>query len=799
MFDLLARVQQALSSRYAVEKEVGHGGMATIFLARDTKHQRRVAVKVLRPEIAAMLGGERFLREIEIASSLTHPHILPIHDSGEEAGLLYYVMPFVEGESLRDRLAQQHRLPLEEAVRITRDVASALAYAHAQQVLHRDIKPDNILLVGGHAVVADFGIARAVGAVSDGPVGDGGSGRLTETGLTVGTPEYMSPEQASGQRDLDGRSDLYSLGCVLYEMLTGEPPLTAPTAQGILAKRLTQPVPPLGDLGERIPPGIEQALMKALSREPADRFTTLTDFSDALGSAAALPVGAVPSRGVRAMRGRAALFVSGVLVTLATAYVLRSRLSPGPAPSDTAPVQSIAVLPLVNVGGDPSDQYFSAGMTEELGNALTKVAGLKVLSRTSAYSEKAKAGDAREIGRSLNVSALLEGTVRREGRLLRVSVELTSTSDGLRLWSETYERELKDVFSVQDDIAKAVAAALKVRLAGGQATSLVRRSTENPEAHDLYLQGRYFYEKRTEPDLRKAAEFFQRAIQADSTYALAYSGLADSYAFLATFGFVAPKEAIPQAKSAALKAIALDSTLPEAHTSLAFLHLFYDWDWPGAEAEFARAIGLDSTYAPARLFHSWYYLAVSRPDDAVREIQRARALDPLSLIINTRAATMLHYAKRYDEAIAQAKRTLELDSTYDIGHAQLARTYLALSRCPETLAEFAKSPLGRTRYEGSMFGYAYSVCGHREKALAALRDMEARKSKGEYVTAEATALVYLGLGERDRAFEWLNRAVDERDWSLYLLNVEPLFDRVRSDPRFAELVRRVGLPAAPSP
>jgi serine/threonine-protein kinase len=783
MPDLIALLQQALAGRYVIEREVGRGGMAMVFLAQDLRHPRQVAVKVLRPEVAAAMGGERFLREIAIATSMVHPHILPIHDSGEYQGLLFYVMPYVEGESLRDRMLRDGRFPLDDAIRITRDLAGALAYAHQRGVVHRDVKPENIMLLGEHALIADFGIARALG-------GDAAESRLTETGLAVGTPSYMSPEQAAGDRNIEGRSDQYSLACVLYEMLAGEPPLAAGSAQAMLARRLTEPAPSLKRLRGEIPDRVERAVAIALDRDPARRFNSIAEFSTAL-AADAIPAGAGPS--VSWWRRHRVLLLAAMLTILAAAYLFQGRRSPGTGRFTGGDVRSIAVLPLLNVGGDTADQYFAAGMTEELGSALTKVPGLSVLSRTSAYSAKASSGDARDIGRALNVTALLEGSVLRNGSRLRVTVTLTNVRDGLRMWSEQYDREVKDVFAVQDDIARAVAGALQVRLGAGPGSDIARRSTGSPEAHDLYLQGRYFYEKRTEAGLRKAVDYFQQAIRKDSVYALAYAGLGDSYGFLATFGYARPREMFPLATAAALKAIQLDSSLAEAHASLAFIHLFYDWDWSGAGREFSRAIALDSTYVPARLFHAWYYVSQSRLDDAVREINRARALDPLSLIINTRVASMLSYARRDSEAVVQLHHTLELDSAYPLAHAQLAASFLRLSGCRDALAELPYALSLKGRYEGITVGYIYAVCGQREKALALLRDFQTRSSR-EYITPEAPALIYLGLGDRDSTLDWLGRAVDDRTWSMFLLNADRRFDPLRDDPRFVRLVERVGLP-----
>src|SRR5438477_3574033 len=446
MAELLARLRGVLADRYAIDRELGHGGAATVYLAQDLKHGRRVAIKVLRPELAAALGAERFLREIEIAARLTHPHILPLHDSGEVGGFLYYVMPFVEGESLRDRLNRERQLPVEEAVRIAREVATALSHAHGHNLVHRDIKPENILLSGGEAVVADFGIARAIVAA--------GADKLTDTGLAVGTPGYMSPEQAMAQQQIDGRADIYALGCVLYEMLAGHPPFLGTTAQEILARHTLDPVPPLRTIRRELPEAIEHAVRKALAKAPADRWRSPAAFSEALGRAVAPP--SVTRRAARSI-GLAAVGAS----LLAAGYALLSRPRIANSSGEAA---SIAVLPFVNIGADPANEPFSDGMSEELMTALARIEGLRVTARTSAFRFKGKAVDVREIGSKLNVGYVLEGSVRRGGPHVRVRAQLINTPTGYRLWSDEYDRDARDVFTVQDEIARAIVGALRLKL-----------------------------------------------------------------------------------------------------------------------------------------------------------------------------------------------------------------------------------------------------------------------------------------------------------------------------------------------
>jgi len=778
MLEILARLKAALADRYAIDRELGHGGTATVYLAQDLKHGRSVAVKVLRPELAAALGAERFLREIEIAARLTHPHILPLHDSGEAKGFLYYVMPFVDGESLRDRLRREQQLPIEEAVRIAREVATALSHAHSHDVVHRDIKPENILLSGGEAVVADFGIARAIVAA--------GAETLTDTGLAVGTPGYMSPEQATGAEHLDGRSDVYSLGCVLYEMLAGHPPFLGTTAQEVLARHSLDAVPPLRTIRPELPQAVEHAVRKALAKSPADRWRTPAALSEALAQAVAPP--SLPRRAARSI----GLVAAGASL-LATGYALLSRRPVGGPSGESA--HSIAVLPFVNIGADPANEPFSDGMSEELITALAKVADLRVTARTSAFSFKGKAVDIREIGSKLNVSYVLEGSVRRAGPQLRVSAQLINAATGYHLWSDEYDRDARDVFTVQDEIARAIVEALRVKLSGAANATLVKPSTENPEAHDLYLQGRYFFAKRDSTSLRKAQDYFERAIQKDSSYALAWAGLSDAYSHTGVFGYVPPRAVYAKAKTAALRALALDSALAEAHTSLGFIALFYDWDWPTAGRELDRALALDPRYPDAHLFHGWYFVATNRMDDAIREVQTAVNLDPFSSVNNARLASMLFLARRYDDVLAQSRRVMELDSMFQghAGRAELARAYLWLGRCAEALAAQEGRPGLAVAVWVGLLGYTYARCGRRAQALAELDRLGAEARQGRFVSHLALAMIHAGLGDNERALAELDSAYVERAWGMFTLRVDPAFDGLRADPRFSRLLKKVGL------
>jgi serine/threonine protein kinase/tetratricopeptide (TPR) repeat protein len=796
--DIAGQLGDALRDRYLIERELGRGGMATVYLARDLKHDRLVALKVLHPELAASLGPDRFLREIRTAARLQHPHILTVLDSGEASGLLWYAMPYVEGESLRQWLIRERGLPVAAALRIAGEVALALDHAHRHGVVHRDVKPENILLSDGQALLADFGVARALA--------DAG-GRLTETGLALGTPAYMSPEQATAERELDGRSDVYALGCVLYEMLAGEPPFTGPTAQSIIAKRLREPAPPIRRLRPTVSEEVERAVEISLAPNPADRFQVAGEFASALQrvpSNRADPVERPSWPGGR----RSAALVGALLLAIigVAAYGLRSHTpSPRtaqtpnravPASTDSSLGPSLGILPFTNMSPNRDDEYFSDGMTEELITALSKIDGLRVAARTSAFAFKGMNADIREVGSRLRVSSVLEGSVRRAGKRLRVTAQLINVADGYHLWSEEYDRELKDVFAVQDELARAIVGALRVhlKLPGPAAATIVKAATIDPQAHDLYLQGRFFWNQRTPESLRTAVRCFERAIARDSGYAEAYAALADAYVLFPSYFVTVPKEGYPKAKAAAVRALALDSTLGSAHTTLGAIRQSYEWDWSGAEQSFRRAIALDPRYATAHQWYGEYLSSLGRHQEALAEADSAVALDPLSSIIRTDKGGDLIRGRRYDAAIAELRTTIDVDPSFVPGHNYLGWAYLAKGMRAAAVAELDTT----VRLSGRGLGmgrlaFAYAASGKRDSALRIIRELTDR-SRHEYVASFQFALAYAGLGDREQALAWLEKSAELREpFLVSSILTEPLFDSLRSDPRFAQLRIRMGL------
>ncbi len=744
MPDALAVLTATLADRYAVAHELGRGGMATVYLARDTRHDRAVAIKVLEPDLAAALGAERFLREIGIAAQLSHPYIVPLIDSGKAGGLLYYVSPFVPGGSLRERLEQEGRLPLKDALRIVEEVGAGLDYAHRHGFVHRDVKPENILFADGHALLADFGIARA-GATPGKPT-------VTEVGLALGTPEYMSPEQAAGDQNLGSESDVYSLACVLYEMLTGTPPFDAGSARATMAKQITERPRPLRALRPEAPATVGRAVERALEKSPDARFPSVAEFVAALQA---------------------------------------------PPTDDGAPAvtpRSIAVLPFVNASSDPENEYLSDGIADELIDSLVKVDGLRVASRTSVFALKGKPQDIRAIGALLGCAVVLEGTVRKAGDRLRITAQLTSTDDGRLLWSQRYDRQLDDVFAIQEEIGRTIVGTLRATWFADLSAPAARRSTTSVKAYGLYLKGRYAWNKRTDEGVTEAIDCFEQAIADDPNYAAAYAGLADSYSLQIDYRSVPVTEGHERAKAYARKALALDETLAEAHASLAWSVFIYDWDWEGAARGFRRAIELDPHYASARQWYAFLLASQGRLEEGVNEVLTAQQLDPSSISVRRSVGWAHYYARRYDQARYHLLRAIAMNPTAAETYRILALTYTEqgdLDEAERVAREAMELPAGGS-YTLATLGLVLGRAGKPDAARKVLADLEQRASEG-YVSPVAFATIHLGLGEWGRALPWLERAYDERRGWMAYLRVNPILDAVRNQPELRQLVQRMRL------
>ena len=710
----IERLRGALSQNYTIDRELGRGGMATVYLAQDVKHERMVALKVLHPELAASLGPDRFLREIKVAARLNHPHILGLHDSGEAEGFLYYVMPYVEGESLRERLDREHQLPIEEAVHHARGIASALDYAHRQQIVHRDIKPENVMLYEGEAMVMDFGIAKAVSMA--------GHDTLTQTGMMVGTPAYVSPEQAAGEINLDGRSDQYSLACMLYEMLSGERAFTGPTAQAVMAKRFTETAKPLRSLRGSIPESVERAVSKAMSTDTAARYKTAALFAQALGS-------------------------SSLTTPTDTATLPQATV---------AAAKSVAVLPFVNSSADPENEYFADGMAEEIINALSKIQTLRVASRIVSFALKGKNEDLGEVGRKLHVSTVLDGTVRKMGNRLRITAQLVNVADGYQLWSERYDREMEDIFAIQDDISQAIVKSLRVILSEDEKKAIEKPRTVNLQAYDFYLRGRQFFHQLRRKSLEHARQMFNRAIEIDPDYALAYAGVADCCSLLFTY-FDARESNVRQADATSQKALELEPELAEAHVARAIaLSLLKRND--EAEQHFEMAMKLDPKLFEAPYFYGRARKSEGRFAEAVKLFERAAALRPEDFQAASLMASSLESLGMHEESQAANRRVLKLIDDR-----------LALN--PD---DARACNLGAT---------THSKLGEVEPALEfARRSLEI--DPDDPMLLYNVACTYSMIGKTDDALECLERSIDRgfghREW----IDHDSDFDSLRELPRF---------------
>ena len=769
--DSIAPLRAALRGRYEIQREIGQGAFATVYLARDSRHERQVALKVLNADPTSDAGELRFIREIRLLAGLQHPNILPLHDSGHVEALLYYVMPYVSGETLRVRMSRERLLSIDAAVGIARESADALACAHGQGIIHRDIKPENILLSGGHAIVADFGIARAIDVA--------GVRQLTRTGLGgPGTPAYMSPEQLLGDNPLDGRSDIYSLGCVLYEMLTGKPPFAG--KEGFV-KRFTEPAPLPSSLRREVEPWLDAVVETALARNPADRYETAGEMVRALnGYSSSEPT-------TRSGRGASQRASSGAA----------GRVAYNPAAGTARVVReveqaSIGVLPFTNMSNNPENEYFSDGITEEILNALTRIPALKVAARSSSFALKGKSLDISEIGERLKVKTVLEGSVRRVGQRVRITAQLINAADGYHLWSERYDRDVEDVFEIQDEIARTIVDRMKVKLGTAEYEALGRGQTENVEAYELYLRGRHCWNRwQLWGMMEKAIGYFEAALAKDPDYALAHHGLADAYSTIGLYAFAPATEVIPKAKAAAFKAVELAPELADAWTSLGFVHML-DWDWKAAESALLRAIDINPRQSSARTVHSWVLAIVGRHSEALEEARRGRELDPQSR--SGLPAFVWYLGRQYDEAIVECELGLEIDPTSFLSLLILSLSYAGKGQYDQAVqhAERGVSLAPGSDFVRAVLGTVYAMAGQQEAARVILSDLVERSTRS-YVSPILMSWIFANLQAPDSAFEWLSKAYDERTCTLGSGIGYAIYDGIRDDPRFGELLQKLGL------
>lgn len=735
-------------SHYRILEKIGKGGMGVVYKAEDKKLKRTVALKFLPSELTQnQESKERFIREAQAAAALNHPHICIIHEIDESEGQTFIAMEYIEGQSLMEKI-MSGPLKTDESIEIAVQIAEGLKVAHEKGIIHRDIKPANIMLTeNGQAKIMDFGLAKLEWEVD-----------LTKTAIIMGTAAYMSPEQARGEK-VDHRTDIWSFGALLYEMFTGIPPFKSGQIQSVIYSILNENPLPITKLRKDIPMELEHVIQKSLKKESLNRYKDIGELILELKS-------------------------------------IDTKPEPKPSSSkSTEEESSIAVLPFVNLSAEPENEYFSDGLTEELINALTKIKGLHVVARTSSFAFKGEKIDIREVGQKLNVKTLLEGSVRKAGKNLRITAQLINVTDGYHLWSERYDRELEDVFAIQDEITERIVDKLKADLAILDERQKDYRSS-NLEAYDLYLKGRYYWHRFSPEKLDKIISYYEQAIEKEPKFALAYAALAEIYVFLSIgFAILPSKEIMPKAREAAQKALQLDPTLAEAHGALGLIATCYDWDRKAAKKSFERAIELNPNSASAHMWIEIYLTFLEgKFDEAIAELERARELDPLNLLIEVRLGYMYYYLRDFDRAIAQFKKIVDLEPTFAIAHHGLMDTYGQKGMFDEAIEE---GELGRKLGAQAIanigvLGFYYALAGKKAEANKHLADLEELSKKG-YMSSFWIGVIYHGLGETDKAFERFNKAYEERDGNLIYITIPPPFDSLRVDSRFKQLLKKMGL------
>ena len=798
---------------YKVQSSIGTGGMGEIYRASDTRLMRDVAIKILPESLMKDASAiERFRREAHAASALNHPNILTIFDIGEHDGTHFIATEFVEGETLRQKM-QSSTLKLAEILDIAIQTAHALVAAHNAGIVHRDIKPENIMIRrDGYVKVLDFGIAKlsepsalagGFSAALNSPVDADGSDRsnaatliqpITGKGMILGTPFYMSPEQARGLA-VDVRSDIFSLGAVIYEIIARKLPFSGATIADVIASILTAKPPPLAEIVKNLPPEFEQIIVKSLDKNREERYQTMKDLANDLKQVRQRLEFQTELERIHTSNDTFAVSREFYRVEQATRILQKNSFAPRRTRTRRA-IDSLAVLPLVNDGNDAETEYLADGITESIINSLSKLPKLRVVPRSTVFRYKGRANDVQETGSELGVRAVFAGRISHIGDALIIRAELVDIANEAQIWGEQYRREITGIFTLLDEIAGDISAKLKLKLTGEDKKQLAKRYTENAEAYQFYLKGRYFVtSKRTEEWIKKGIEYFQKAIDLDPNYALAFSGIAEAYGFLASStGGWRPHNAYPKAEAAALKALELDDSLGEAHCSLGFSRLLYDWNFAEAEREFQKAIKLSPNYPNAHDGYGFYLKAVGRHAEAIEKCRHAQKLDPLSPFAHVSLGYAYYFARDYEKAIDECRKALEMDKHSTFAYRNLGLAYLQqgkLEKAIEALSDAVKFSSGGLAFE-SYLGFAYAAAGKRPEALEVLTSLE-DLDKETYVPAYNFAIIHAGLGNFDKSFEWFEQARKERSGFLPFLKVEPVVDCLRDDLRFHNLIKQIGL------
>jgi len=771
-------------SHYKILEKLGEGGMGVVYKAEDTKLDRLVALKFLPKQLSINEEEKkRFIHEAKAAAALDHNNICAVYEIDEtDEGRMFIAMACYEGETLKQKI-ETGPLKINEALNIVIQIAEGLNKAHKKEIIHRDIKSANIMITDdGVAKILDFGLAKLRGRT-----------KLTKEGTTLGTVAYMSPEQASGDK-VDHRSDIWSLGVVLYEMITGQLPFKGDFEQAIMYAIMNEEPGPVTGIRTGVPLDLEKIINKALRKNQADRYqhaddllVDLRSLKDQIKTADSKHKPAKP----KTSKLRLSFFTAASVFFIAAVVLFLLLFLPG----KNGAIQSIAVLPLENLSNDPEQEYFVDGMTEALITELSRIRALRVISRTSIMQFKGVRKPLPEIARRLNVDAIVEGSVLQAEGKVRITAQLIRAVPEQHLWAADYVRDLKDVLTLQKEVARAIVHKIEIKLTPAEEINLMVTKSVNPKAHELYLRGRFFLVLPTLDSINKAIEYFQQSLAIDSKSALPYSGLADAYTILGNFGLLQPNEAFPKAKKFAIKALEIDETLAEAHTQLGYIKTDWDWDWAGAEKSFKRAIKLNPGYSYTYMMYAGYFTGLGRFDKAIKTMNRAIELDPLSLLYNTYLGLNFYFAKRYDEAITQLLKTLEMDPEFVEALWILGFVHEQNKMYPEAIVEFQKSinlSKGMTVYIASL-GHAYALSGNRSEAKKILNKL-IKLSKQQYVSSFEIAVVYTGLGEKDQALVWLKKAFEQRDgWLAFWLKVDPRLDRLRLDPRFISMLKDMGL------